>query len=122
MSYKKKSRVIYIILGIFTLFTVMSLMQNDVSAHPPQSVTLSYDLETKVLAVTVTHKRFSGSHYINKVEIKKNNASVASHSYTNQPSETFTYTYQIDAVIGDVIEVKVTCSKFGSTSEKITVD
>jgi len=122
MSDRKTSRIIFFIVSIFTVFMVMSLIPAGVGAHSPKKVVLSYDLEANVLDVTVTHTRFSAGHYIKKIEIMKNGTSVASHSYTNQPSETFTYTYKLDAVQGDVIKVKATCNKFGSASGKLTVD
>ncbi|MBN2180062.1 MAG: hypothetical protein JW743_11615 [Deltaproteobacteria bacterium] len=122
MSDKKKHSVIFFIVSIFAVFTVMSFISSGAGAHPPKEVLLSYDLEAKALSVTVTHTRFSAGHYIDKIEIMKNGTSVASHSYTNQPSETFTSNYTLDAARGDVIEVKATCNKFGSASGKITVD
>ena len=122
MSDKKNRCIIFFIVGIVTVFMVISLIPRGGGAHSPKEVLLSYDLETKVLSVTVTHTRFSAGHYIDKVEIMKNGTTISSHSYTNQPSETFSYTYKLDAAQGDVIEVKATCNKFGSASGKITVE
>ncbi|MBN2284590.1 MAG: hypothetical protein JXO48_11930 [Deltaproteobacteria bacterium] len=122
MSDKRNLRITFFIASIVTVFMVIPLIPGGVGAHPPQEVLLSYDLEAKVLSVAVTHTRFSAGHYIDKIEIMKNGTSVASHSYTNQPSETFSYTYKLDAARGDVIEVKATCNKFGSASGKITVE
>jgi hypothetical protein len=122
MSDKKNRRIIFFIVSIVTVFMVISLIPHGGGAHPPKEVLLSYDLEAKVLSVTVTHTRFSAGHYIDKIEIMKNGTSVASHSYTNQPSETFSHTYTLDAARGDVINVKATCNKFGSASGKITVE
>jgi len=106
---------------MFTIFVMTSLCPTTVNAHAPQKVLLAYDGATKTLSVTVTHTRFSEGHYIEKVVIKKNGTVVATQDYKSQPSETFTYTYKVDAASGDILEVKVSCSRFGSTSEKITV-
>jgi desulfoferrodoxin (superoxide reductase-like protein) len=121
MSKKVKRAVILSLVGIFTIFALTSLGPNAVNAHAPKNVLPAYDGATKTLSVTVTHTYFSESHYINKVEIKKNGTVVAVQEYKGQPSETFTYTYKIDAVSGDTLEVKASCNKFGSTSETITV-
>jgi hypothetical protein len=121
MSKKTKRVIILSLVGIFALFTMTSLCPTAVNAHAPQKVLLAYDPVTKTLGVTVTHTRFSEGHYIEQVVIKKNGTVVATQEYKSQPSETFTYTYQLDAVSGDTLEVKAACSRFGSTSETITV-
>lgn len=121
MSEKLKRAVILSLAGIFTIFALTSLYPNAVDAHAPQKVLLAYDGATKTLSVTVTHTYFSEGHYINKIVIMKNGKVIAGQEYKGQPSETFTYTYKVDAVSGDTFEVKASCNKFGSESEKITV-
>ena len=121
MSEKLKRAVILSLVGIFTIFAMTSLCPTAVNAHAPQKVLLAYDGATKTLSVTVTNTRFSEGHYINKVEIMKNGKVIAVQEYKGQPSETFTYTYKVDAVNGDILEVKASCNKFGSESTKITV-
>jgi hypothetical protein len=94
-----------------------------VTAHSPGSVTLSYNLTTQILTVTVVHKTNSpSSHYINKVEIKKNGKSIESQNYTNQPDPSeFSYTYKISAKMGDILEVTASCSVYGSKTDKLIV-
>lgn len=121
MPEKVKRTVILSLVGIFTIFAMTSLCPTAVNAHAPQNILLAYDGATKTLSVTVTHTRFSEGHYIEKVVIKKNGTVVATQEYKGQPSETFTYTYKVDAVSGDTMEVKASCSRFGSRSETITV-
>jgi hypothetical protein len=121
MSEKAKRAVIISLLGIFTFFALTSLSPTAVNAHAPQKVLLAYDGATKTLSVTISHTRFSEGHYVNKVEIKKNGKVIAGQEYKGQPSETFTYTYKVDAVDGDTLDVKASCNKFGSTSETMTV-
>jgi len=121
MSKKVKCTVILFLVGIFAIFALTSLCPTTVNAHAPKKVILAYDGATKTLSVTVTHTYFSEGHYINKVEIMKNGKVIAVQEYKGQPSETFTYTYKVDAVSGDTLEVKASCSRFGSLSEKITV-
>ncbi|MCK9196499.1 MAG: hypothetical protein M0P16_05885 [Syntrophales bacterium] len=121
MPKKVKSAVLLSLVGTFAIFAMTSLCPTTVNAHAPQKVLLAYDGATKTLSVTVTHTRFSESHYVEKVVIKKNGTVVATQEYKSQPSETFTYTYKVDAVSGDTLEVKASCSRFGSTSEKIAI-
>ncbi|MFA5181997.1 MAG: hypothetical protein WC405_11790 [Syntrophales bacterium] len=121
MSEKVKRSVILSLVGIFTIFAYTTLCPTAVNAHAPQKVLLAYDGVAKTLSVTVTHTRFSEGHYIDKVQIMKNGKVVTIQEYKGQPSETFTYTYKVDAVNGDTFEVKASCSKFGSTSATMTV-
>jgi desulfoferrodoxin (superoxide reductase-like protein) len=92
-------------------------------AHPPAEVVLSYDLESQILTVSVTHTSKSpGEHYVKKVEIKKNGKSVGVYEYNDQPNTaTFVYTYKISAQRGDVLEAVVSCNKYGSKTGKLTV-
>jgi hypothetical protein len=90
-------------------------------AHAPGSVALGYDLSSQTLQATITHTRFSDSHYIDKVEVKKNGNLVSLQAYKSQPTEAVVYSYKVTAVAGDVLEVKAYCNKFGSRTQKITV-
>ena len=121
MSARGKRAVILSLFGLFTIFAMTSLCPTALYAHAPKKVLLAYDGATKTLSVTITHTYFSASHYIDKIEIKKNGKAVAVQEYKSQPSETFTYTYKIDAVSGDTFEVKASCNKFGSATEAIIV-
>jgi len=92
-------------------------------ANAPQDVKLSYDSQSQMLAVTITHKSpFPKLHYINNVEIKKNGTIVSTNKYENQPDQaTFTYSYKVMAVVGETIEVKASCSLYGSKTTNLTV-
>jgi len=107
--------------GAVFLLALTLLFPAPVVAHPPQKLLLAYDGATQTLSVTVTHNRFSAGHYIEKIEIRKNGAVVAVQDYKSQPAETFTSTYKVSAAKGDVLEVKATCNKFGSDTEKLVV-
>jgi len=91
-------------------------------ANPPKEVVLSYDQAKHTLEVRITHpSQNPAAHYIKKVELKKNGKASGVTEYQSQPGpETFSYTYPLDAAPGDVIEVKATCSYFGSKTEKLT--
>jgi len=122
MHLRKSSenRVVWIGL-LFTALVILMLCPKVVLAHSPAEVKLEYDLSAQTLRATITHTRFSDSHYINKVEIRKNGNLVDLQEYKNQPSETFAYSYKVTAGAGDVLEVKAYCSRFGSKAEKLTV-
>jgi hypothetical protein len=123
MRLKKSGgkRIISIGFLMFSAAVFLTLYPGVVSAHSPREVKLDYDLTAQTLKATITHTGFSDSHYINKVEIRKNGNLVSLQEYKNQPSETFAYSYKVTAGAGDVLEVKAYCSKFGSKAEKLAV-
>lgn len=108
---------------LFLIVMLFCLCPQLTYAHPPQDVKLSYDAGSQTLTVTITHKTpFPGSHYINNVEIKKNDAVIGTYTYEKQPDpETFTYAYTVPAVSGDTIEVTAGCNIYGSKKTTITV-
>ncbi len=94
------------------------------AANAPKEVLLSYDATARTLTVQITHSSSSRRfHYIEKVEIKKGGKTIATTDYKSQPDQaTFSYVYPIEAAPGDVLEVKASCSIFGSRTEKLTVN
>ena len=93
------------------------------AANAPKEVLLTYDAAAKTLTVQITHSSSSPSwHYVAKVEIKKGGKTISTTDYKSQPDQaTFSYVYPIEAAPGDVLEVKASCSIFGSRTEKLTV-
>lgn len=96
---------------------------NVVDAHPPQGIELSYDYESQILSVTITHNTIDeNSHYIYKVEVEKNGDTAISDNYDSQPTrDIFTYFYDIEADTGDELDVTAFCSLFGDLTESLTV-
>lgn len=90
-------------------------------AHAPSDVAVNYDLASQTLEAAIKHTRFSDGHYIEKVEVKKNGNIVILQEYKSQPTETVVYSYKVTAGAGDILEVKASCNKFGSRTQKITV-
>lgn len=121
MSKKKMIHDFCMFVAVLTAFTALLFIPAKSFAHAPQKVMITYDPATRILNVTVSHDRFSEGHYIEKIEIKKNGSATVTQGYKSQPSESFSYMYKMDAVNGDVLEVKATCSRFGSKSEKLIV-
>jgi desulfoferrodoxin (superoxide reductase-like protein) len=92
-------------------------------AHAPQDVKIEYDSGSQTLAVTITHNSpFPSFHHIKTVEIKKNSAVINTVKYDTQPDKSpFIYTYKVEAVQGDKLEVTATCNLSGSKTATITV-
>lgn len=92
-------------------------------AHSPKEVALSYDQAKKTLEVRITHGVDDPmKHFIDQVEIRKDGKTISKVEYKSQPGEaTFLYSYPVDVAPGDVLEVKASCSRFGSKTEKLTV-
>jgi hypothetical protein len=118
----KSSPCIRLVLFLVAMF--FCLYPQLASAHPPKDVKLSYAASSQALTVTITHKSpFPGSHYINKVEIKKNGAVISTNTYDKQPDqETFDYTYTIAAASGDTIEVTAECNLYGSKTVTLVIN
>lgn len=94
------------------------------AANAPQEVRLSYDAAARKLTVRITHgSAWPTFHYIDKVDIMKGGKTIASTEYKSQPEkESFSYEYPVEAAPGDVLEVKASCSIFGSVTERLTVN
>lgn len=130
MKTEKKSRIehkkgIWRSIAIILFFSITtSTMTYPVCAHAPATLTVSYNPETQDLQVTISHQVNSPTnHYISKIEIKKNAEIYNTSIYTNQPTtDSFSYTYQVDATTGDVIEVYTLCNQGGSKTAQYIVE
>ena len=125
---KKKSQqtqVLRLRHSIVFLLCIIALivLPYSVSANAPSGLTVSYNLETQELQVTITHPVSDPTtHYIYKVEIQKNGTDYNTSLYTSQPDpNSFTYTYTVNATTGDVIDVKASCIQGGSKSMQYTI-
>ena len=121
MKINERNSTVFGICIILAAVAFFTLYPATAGAHGPKEVKLAYDIGSKTLEATITHTPHSESHYINKVEIKKNGEVVTLQEYTSQIGDTFAYSYKVEAVAGDVIELKASCSRFGSRTEKLTV-
>jgi hypothetical protein len=121
MKSYERNRMILGICLILAVLTFFAFCPATASANAPKEVKLTYDVSSRILQATITHTPPSESHYVQKVEIKKNGEVVTLQEYTSQPSDTFTYSYKVEAVAGDILEVKASCSRFGSRTAKLTV-
>jgi hypothetical protein len=88
------------------------------AAHAPTALALSYDAAAQALTVEITHASQSpATHFIKKVEISRDGKVLSTTEYKSQPGQaTFSYTYPLDNP-GGTLEVRVSCSIFGSRTE-----
>jgi len=109
-------------LGI--VFVIIFLLIPSISAHPPTKLNITYDKNNNELIVNITHSVTNiNNHYIESVNININGITIYNYNYTSQPDKTFiSYRYTISADLGDIIEVKATCSEFGSITKELTVE
>ena len=120
---KKKEMKSYKIITILLCFLSVILISQSVNAHSPSSMNLNYDSETQDLEVTITHQVSNpNSHYIYNIEIRKNGETYETFDYTSQPNSlSFTYNYDVNATIDDVIKVTTLCIQGGTITKQITV-
>lgn len=116
---KIKTQLIIVMLLISTTLSITT----NVIAHPPQDMSLEYDIDMLELYVTIRHETPAPTvHYVNKVEIKLNDELYGSFDYTSQPTiNEFTYNYTVVGSIGDIIEVTSYCNIQGSITRTITI-
>ena len=119
----KSSKVVITLLGLFIVFPLLTLSPITAYANPPKDVTLVYNSASQTLEVTIVHESASPSwHYIKKVEITVNGKSISVNDYKSQPDKTkYVYSYKVQAVQNDVLEVTATCNIYGSKAVKLTV-
>lgn len=123
-SHEKKQILFWRSKITILLFLVALIsMSYMVCAHAPTGMTVSYNLETQDLRVTITHPvSDQTTHYIKEVKIEKNGVLYNTSLYDSQPdANSFTYTYQINATTGDTIDVTTSCIQGGSKTIQHTV-
>ena len=108
---------------IILLSLLLAVLPAPSSAHPPSDVHLEYDFLNQKLNVTISHNVGNPStHYIQRVRVTKNSVTVIDEQYTSQPTgNTFTYTYDVSADDGDLLEAYAECNLGGSLTGQTTV-
>ncbi len=112
-----------LLIGAVSLVAFFALVMAPVSAHPPSSMTLVYELSSHTLSVTVFHSVGDpNTHYIEYVTISKNGAFETDRNYTSQASASaYLDVFNIDAVQGDVLQVTAYCNQGGQMTDQVTV-
>ncbi len=117
-----KTLTVLILISVFAISS-LAVSSENVSGHSPSGMELEYDVENGQLNITITHNvEDKSTHYIEKINIKKNGNDVDTLNYNSQPStSTFTYNYQVNAEAGDNINVKASCSQGGNIEKTIKI-
>ena len=113
------NRGLKFVLGLSVVFLVPS----SVFAHPPSSIDLQYDKKNQKLLIDVHHVSQKGfRHYIEKIQITKNNEAPVVNYYRQQvdPNE-FQVAVPLQAKAGDAIKVEAFSNQGGSTSETLEI-
>jgi hypothetical protein len=111
-------------ISIVSVLAIMILVPvNQVNAHAPTSMSLSYDYSDQELSVQVTHTVSDvNTHYIYQVVIEKNSVVVLTRDYTTQNTTSgMSATYSIAAIHGDALSVTAKCIQSGQITQQITV-
>ena len=111
-------------LFVVLMLVISPLLGFNVIAHPPVDMSLEYNINTDSLIVTITHETPAPDlHYINKVDIKKNDVLFLSQEYDSQPTnDVFSYTYYPEASFGDEIKVTAYCNIQGSITRTLNIE
>lgn len=106
--------------GILMTALLLVLLPAIGVAHSPKEVVLAYDQTKRTLEVRITHSVSDPSkHYISSVEITRDGKTISRNEYRSQPGENIVYSYPLEPFADGIIEVKVTCSVFGSKTGKL---
>ena len=110
------------LIGMILLTMVLVLTPTDINAHAPEDMTLSYDYFTQILNVSISHTGYQSQHFIETIEIFKNNISVHDETYAEQNElRELYYEFEVFAEDGDILRVIATCNLVGSEEAEITV-
>jgi desulfoferrodoxin (superoxide reductase-like protein) len=108
------------VLGLPIMVLAVALALGSVSAHAPSEMLLKYDIDSQTLTVTVVHNVSDPTtHYVYRIEIRRNDI-IETKEYNEQPtSSRFTYTFHVPASPGDVLRVTAECNLGGSITETV---
>lgn len=106
------------------ILLVLAVVSVPVHAHAPSDMTLAYNSDSQTLRVTLVHNVADPfTHYVYRIEIKKNGTVYTVEEFENQPTDSqFQYSFSVSAVRGDTLEVTAECNRGGSLAGEVTVD
>jgi len=108
----------------FTLL-LLFVLSLSVSAHPPGEIEMSFDLENKMLEVTIPHgSQDNAAHFIDNVDVYLNDNLHVEQAFLVQTDNDKMYLHYMlpGAESGDTIRVSADCNRFGSGEMEITVE
>ncbi|MHA1185775.1 MAG: hypothetical protein ACTSSK_02705 [Candidatus Heimdallarchaeota archaeon] len=112
-----------IVIGLVIVVLFSSFNQQIVQGHDPSMVSPVYHFTDQILEVWIHHPvSYPDIHWVNNVQVRKNNVLVGNYSYDHQPNFVeMTYNYSISAVHFDIIKVRVFCTYQGDTEVELLV-
>jgi hypothetical protein len=108
----------------FILLIIVAMLPMAVFAHAPKKVNLSYDSESGILSISVTHPvKDVEDHLIDPIVIMVNDVEVKKLNYKSQSSlENHEIEVELpDLKPGDIVKVKAVCNKLGSKTGKLEI-
>jgi len=103
-----RTAIILLIILLFVLYQT-----EPIAATPPSDISLEYDYDAQILKANITHFVPNiKAHYIELIEIMKNDVSYLNRTYVNQSATYGMYdTFDVQASHGDNLTLVATCSK-----------
>ena len=101
---------------------VMLFWAGTVYAHPPTSIKLNFDKESKVLSVEIKHMVGDPlKHYIKTIEVKEGQSQIIVQNLSSQPDKIiFKVAYTLAGITGnEPVTVKAACNLSGSLEETL---
>lgn len=105
---------------LFMVFFALS-----VSAHPPGEIEMNFNMENKMLEVTIPHgSEDSTSHFIDEVKVYLNGNEHIEQAFIVQTNNDELYLHYMipGAEAGDSIRLTAECNRFGNSEMEITVE
>jgi hypothetical protein len=93
-------------------------------AHPPVSIAITYNKETKIADAVIVHPVSNpATHYIYKVDVGLNGKEIVTHAISLQENNNEQHvSYRLpDAKAGDKVSIEGYCNLSGSLTQEITV-
>ena len=109
---------------IAVVFVSLFVLTQQAFAHPPSSIELTYDLDSKTLTVATKHiSQQLEKDYLKKMVFYINGEEAATEYFQRQYKKSeFTAEVALDAKEGDEISVEITSSEGGTKSASLTVE
>jgi hypothetical protein len=110
---------------LFITMILVLISTFGVYAHPPGNIELNFNLENKMLEVTIPHNSGDNTdHFIKSVKVYLNGNQHIEQDFIMQTDNGVQYLHYMipGAKSGDTINLNAECNKFGSREIEITVE
>jgi len=110
---------------LFITMIMVFVLTLSVYAHPPGNIEMNFNMENKMLEVTIPHNSGDNSdHFINSVKVYLNGNRHIEQDFIMQTDNDVQYLHYMipGAKSGDTISLNAECNKFGSRETEITIE